>query len=172
MSRLALVGAPAGLKRQVPLQLLLLGLPLIGQRLGSHVFSNATRDGSRKFWDQILVKHPEKVRVGSGDTSIPFSSPKWWTSANPSSSRAASPAVRIALRSASIRWAKSAGAPREAAKDPGSSRRHRALLFVVGACIHTWWIPGLDEKHLTILHRLRPYEIRSHVGTLFVVDPL
>ena len=61
VSRLALVGAPAGLKRQVPLQLLLLGLPLIGQRLGRHVFSKATREGSRKFWGQVLVKHPEKV---------------------------------------------------------------------------------------------------------------
>jgi pimeloyl-ACP methyl ester carboxylesterase len=61
VSRLALVGAPAGLKRQVPLQLLLFGLPLIGQRLGRHVFSKATRDGSRKFWGQVLVKHPEKL---------------------------------------------------------------------------------------------------------------
>jgi pimeloyl-ACP methyl ester carboxylesterase len=61
VSRLALVGAPVGVKRQVPLQLLPLGLPLIGQRLGRHVFSNATRDGSRKFWGQVLVKHPEKL---------------------------------------------------------------------------------------------------------------
>lgn len=61
VSRLALVGAPVGVKRQVPLQLLPLGLPLIGQRLGRHVFSKATREGSRKFWGQVLVKHPEKV---------------------------------------------------------------------------------------------------------------
>jgi pimeloyl-ACP methyl ester carboxylesterase len=61
VSRLALVGAPVGFKRQVPLQLLPLGLPLIGQRLGRHVFSNATRDGSRKFWGQVLVKHPERL---------------------------------------------------------------------------------------------------------------
>lgn len=61
VSRLALVGAPAGVKRQVPRQLLSLGLPLIGQRLGRHVFSNATRDGSRKFWGQVLVRHPERV---------------------------------------------------------------------------------------------------------------
>jgi pimeloyl-ACP methyl ester carboxylesterase len=61
VSRLALVGAPVGVKRQVPLQLLPLGLPLIGQRLGRHVFSNATRDGSRKFWGQVLVKHPERL---------------------------------------------------------------------------------------------------------------
>jgi 2-hydroxy-6-oxonona-2,4-dienedioate hydrolase len=61
VSRLALVGAPFGLKRRPPLQLLSLGLPLIGQRLGRHVFSNATRDGNRKFWGQVLVKHLEKV---------------------------------------------------------------------------------------------------------------
>jgi pimeloyl-ACP methyl ester carboxylesterase len=56
-----LVGAPFGLKRRPPLQLLPLGLPLIGQRLGRHVFSNATRDGNRKFWGQVLVKHLERV---------------------------------------------------------------------------------------------------------------
>ena len=43
-------------------QMLPLGLPLIGQRLGRHVFSNATRDGSRKFWGQVLVEHPERAR--------------------------------------------------------------------------------------------------------------
>jgi 4,5:9,10-diseco-3-hydroxy-5,9,17-trioxoandrosta-1(10),2-diene-4-oate hydrolase len=61
VSRLLLVGAPVGLKRQVPRQLLPLGLPLIGQKLGRYVFSNATRDGSRKFWGQVIVKHPERV---------------------------------------------------------------------------------------------------------------
>jgi pimeloyl-ACP methyl ester carboxylesterase len=61
VSRLLLVGAPVGLKRQVPLQMLPLGLPLIGQRLGRHVFSNATRDASRKFWGQVIVNHPERV---------------------------------------------------------------------------------------------------------------
>jgi 2-hydroxy-6-oxonona-2,4-dienedioate hydrolase len=61
VSRLALVGAPVGFKRQVPRQMLPLGLPFIGQRLGRYVFSNATRDGSRKFWGQVLVKHPEKL---------------------------------------------------------------------------------------------------------------
>jgi pimeloyl-ACP methyl ester carboxylesterase len=61
VSRLPLVGAPAGHKRQVPRQLLPLGLPLIGQKLGRYVFSNATRDGSRKFWGQVIVNHPERV---------------------------------------------------------------------------------------------------------------
>src|SRR5215211_6441621 len=61
VSRLALVGAPAGLKRRLPRQLLPLTLPLIGQRLGRHAFSNATRDGSRRFWGQVLVAHPERL---------------------------------------------------------------------------------------------------------------
>ncbi len=61
VSRLALVGAPFGLNRRPPLQLLPIGLPLVGQRLGRYVFSNATRDGNRKFWGQLLVKHPERV---------------------------------------------------------------------------------------------------------------
>jgi pimeloyl-ACP methyl ester carboxylesterase len=61
VSRLLLVGAPVGLKRQMPRQLLPLGLPLVGQRLARHVFSHATMDESRKFWGDVLVKHPERV---------------------------------------------------------------------------------------------------------------
>jgi 2-hydroxy-6-oxonona-2,4-dienedioate hydrolase len=61
VSRLALVGAPVGLKRRPPLLMLPIGLPLVGQRLGRYVFSNATREGNRKFWAQVLVKHAERV---------------------------------------------------------------------------------------------------------------
>ncbi len=62
VSRLVLVGSPAGLKRPgVPLQLRLLGLPLIGQPLGRKLMSKPTRDGNRKFWGQILVTHPERL---------------------------------------------------------------------------------------------------------------
>jgi len=61
VSRLALVGAPFGIARRPPLQILPLGFPLIGQRLGRHVFSTVTRDASRKFWGQLIVKHPERV---------------------------------------------------------------------------------------------------------------
>jgi pimeloyl-ACP methyl ester carboxylesterase len=61
VSRLALVGAPFGLKRRPPLQLLPIGLPVIGPRLGRYVFSNATRDGNRKFWARLMVHHPERV---------------------------------------------------------------------------------------------------------------
>jgi pimeloyl-ACP methyl ester carboxylesterase len=61
VSRLALVGAPFGIARRPPLLMLPFGLPLIGPRLGRYVFSNATRDGNRKFWGQLLVEHPERV---------------------------------------------------------------------------------------------------------------
>jgi pimeloyl-ACP methyl ester carboxylesterase len=61
VSRLALVGAPFGIARRPPLVMLPIGFPLIGQRLGRYVFSNVTRDGSRKFWGQVIVKHPERV---------------------------------------------------------------------------------------------------------------
>ena len=61
VSHLALVGAPVGIARRPPLPMLPLGLPLIGHRLGRHFFSNATRDGNRKFWGQVMVDHPERV---------------------------------------------------------------------------------------------------------------
>ena len=61
VSRLALVGAPFGITRRPPLLMLPFGLPLIGPRLGRYVFSNATRDGNRKFWGQLMVEHPELV---------------------------------------------------------------------------------------------------------------
>jgi pimeloyl-ACP methyl ester carboxylesterase len=61
VSRLALVGAPVGIARRPPLVMLPIGFPLIGQRLGRYLFSNATRDGSRKFFGQVLVEHPERI---------------------------------------------------------------------------------------------------------------
>ncbi len=61
VSRLALVGAPFGIMRRPPLLMLPLGLPLIGRPLGTYLFSNATRDGSRKFFGQLMVEHPERV---------------------------------------------------------------------------------------------------------------
>ena len=51
----------SGLTPRPPLLMLPLGLPLIGPRLGRHIFSNATRDGSRRFWGQVLVEHPERL---------------------------------------------------------------------------------------------------------------
>ena len=50
VSRLALVGAPFGIARRPPPLMLPVGFPLIGPRIGRHLFSTATRDASRKFW--------------------------------------------------------------------------------------------------------------------------
>ena len=62
VSRLVLLGAPAGVQRpNVPLQLRLLGLPVVGQFLGRRLMSNPTREGSHQFWGDILVRHPERV---------------------------------------------------------------------------------------------------------------
>jgi pimeloyl-ACP methyl ester carboxylesterase len=61
ISRLAMLGAPAGIRRGIPLPLFLLGLPLVGRVAGRHVFTNGTREGSRRFWGKILVEHPENV---------------------------------------------------------------------------------------------------------------
>jgi pimeloyl-ACP methyl ester carboxylesterase len=62
VSRLVLVGAPAGVKRpNAPLQLRLMGLPLVGQMIGRLLLSNPTRDSDRKFWGQVLVVHPERL---------------------------------------------------------------------------------------------------------------
>ena len=61
VSRLVLAGAPVGLRSRPPLLMLPFGLPLVGPRLGRHVFSTVTRDGSRKFWGQVLVEHPERL---------------------------------------------------------------------------------------------------------------
>jgi pimeloyl-ACP methyl ester carboxylesterase len=61
VSRLVLVGCPAGYKRQCPRQLRLLGLPLLGRPLGRLLLSRPTRDRSRAFWGQLLVAHPERL---------------------------------------------------------------------------------------------------------------
>jgi pimeloyl-ACP methyl ester carboxylesterase len=61
VARLALVGAPFGVARRPPLAMLPVGFPLVGRRLARYLFSNATRDKSRKFWGQVIVKHPERV---------------------------------------------------------------------------------------------------------------
>jgi 2-hydroxy-6-oxonona-2,4-dienedioate hydrolase len=70
VSRLALVGAPFGVTRRPPLLMLPFGLPFIGPRLGRYVFSNATRDASRKFWGQVLVEYPERVDDGLLDVDV------------------------------------------------------------------------------------------------------
>jgi pimeloyl-ACP methyl ester carboxylesterase len=59
--RLALVGAAAGVNRWIPLQLRILGLPVVGQALGRRLMVNPSREANRKFWGEILVAHPERL---------------------------------------------------------------------------------------------------------------
>ena len=59
VSRLILVGAPAGVDRAIPIQLRLLGIA--PRPLARFMTAHLTRDGNRKFWGQVLVTHPEKV---------------------------------------------------------------------------------------------------------------
>lgn len=71
VSRLVLVGAPAGVKRpNVPRQLRVLGLPLIGQPLGRLLMSKPTREGNRKFWGQVLVVHPKHLENALLDADV------------------------------------------------------------------------------------------------------
>ena len=58
VSRVVLVGAPAGVDRAVPLPLRILGLPLVGHPLARSMTSKLTRQSNRKFWGQVLVTHP------------------------------------------------------------------------------------------------------------------
>ena len=61
VSRLVLVGAPAGVDRALPLQLRVLGLPLIGPSITRFATSHMTRDNNRRLWGQVLVRHPENL---------------------------------------------------------------------------------------------------------------
>jgi pimeloyl-ACP methyl ester carboxylesterase len=71
VSRLVLVGAPAGVKRpNVPLQLRIIGLPFVGQRIGRFLLSKPTRDGDRRFWGQVLVVHPERLDGAHIDADV------------------------------------------------------------------------------------------------------
>jgi len=60
VSRLVLVGAPAGTKRAIPFQLRMTRWPLVGALIRS-VMSKPTRESTRDFWKQICVAHPERL---------------------------------------------------------------------------------------------------------------
>jgi len=70
VSRLVLVGAPVGLARDAPLLLRLMSLPVVGQPLGRLLMRNPTRDGSRKFWGQFQVAHPERLEDALLDVDV------------------------------------------------------------------------------------------------------
>ena len=61
VSRLALVGAVAGVAREIPIQLRMLGLPFVGRALGRRLLSEPTRESNRRFWGELLVVHPERL---------------------------------------------------------------------------------------------------------------
>jgi len=60
VSRLVLVGAPAGTKREIALQLRMTRWPLVGALIRS-LMSKPTRESTRDFWKQICVAHPERL---------------------------------------------------------------------------------------------------------------
>lgn len=70
VSRLAIVGAPPGVTRDVPFQLRTLGLPLIGRPLGRLLMSKPTREGNRKFLGQIAVVHAEHLTDEQLDADV------------------------------------------------------------------------------------------------------
>jgi len=59
--RLVIAGAPPGVTREVPLPLRVMGTPLVGRPIGRLVMGTPSREGSRKFWGQMLVAHPERL---------------------------------------------------------------------------------------------------------------
>jgi pimeloyl-ACP methyl ester carboxylesterase len=70
VSRLALVGAAAGVTRWIPFQLRMLSLPVIGQALGRRLMVNPSREVNRRFWGEMLVAHPERLDDALLDADI------------------------------------------------------------------------------------------------------
>ena len=69
VTRLALVGAAAGVTRWIPLQLRILGLPWSGRRLDGGCLT-PSREANRRFWGEILVAHPERLDDALLDADI------------------------------------------------------------------------------------------------------
>jgi pimeloyl-ACP methyl ester carboxylesterase len=70
VSRLVLVGAPVGVARDAPPLLRFMSLPLLGRALGQLLMRNPTRDGSRRFWGQVQVAHPERLEDALLDVDV------------------------------------------------------------------------------------------------------
>ena len=70
VSRLVVAGAPPGLIRSAPLPLRMLTIPGIRWLIGRMSMANATRDGSRKFWGDLLVAHPERLDESLLDADV------------------------------------------------------------------------------------------------------
>jgi pimeloyl-ACP methyl ester carboxylesterase len=81
VSRLVLVGSPAGVTRALPFQMrvgTLPGLKLLVRKMMRH----PTRDSTRAFWKQLLVAHPERLENDLLDVltaSQRRNAPSWFT---------------------------------------------------------------------------------------------
>jgi len=60
VERLALLGAPAGVKVHVPAQLRSMCWPVVGAAVRA-LMRRPSREGTRSFWRQICVAHPERL---------------------------------------------------------------------------------------------------------------
>jgi pimeloyl-ACP methyl ester carboxylesterase len=81
VSRLVLVGAPAGITRALPLQMRLGTLPGL-KTLVRRMMQQPTRDSTRAFWKQLLVAHPERMEDDLLDVltaSQRRNAPSWFT---------------------------------------------------------------------------------------------
>jgi pimeloyl-ACP methyl ester carboxylesterase len=59
--RLVIAGVPPGVVRDAPPPLRVMGLPVVGPLVARLVMGKPSREGSRKFWGQMLVARPEML---------------------------------------------------------------------------------------------------------------
>jgi pimeloyl-ACP methyl ester carboxylesterase len=81
VSRLVLLGAPAGITRAIPLQMRLGTLPVL-KTLVRGMMRQPTRDSTRAFWKQLLVARPERLEDDFLDlltASQKRNAPSWFT---------------------------------------------------------------------------------------------
>ena len=62
---LVIAGAPPGVTRDAPLPMRVMGVPLVGRRIGRLMMGSPSRDNSRKFWTEMLVADPRDSRSNS-----------------------------------------------------------------------------------------------------------
>ena len=63
--QLVIAGAPPGVTRDAPLPMRVMGVPLVGRRIGRLMMGSPSRDNSRKFWTEMLVADPRDSRSNS-----------------------------------------------------------------------------------------------------------
>jgi pimeloyl-ACP methyl ester carboxylesterase len=69
VKHLLLIGAPAGMKRQIPTSMRLAALPGIKQLVRAQM-RRPNRQGMRSFWGSLLVAHPERLDEGFIDLLV------------------------------------------------------------------------------------------------------